>query len=874
VPVLVRAYVAVVAALGVLYFVTPDSPLRTLLWITIASSSAVAIAVGVRRHRPARPLPWLLIAAGLLSYSAGEALFYWPQQVFGYEAQVPSIADPFYLALYPCLAGGLAVFVRRRSPGGDRAALLDASIITIGVALLSWVFLIGPYLGTAEAGLATRLTSIAYPLGDVLVLAVFARLATGRGFRGAQVGLLGTGLAALLVADAVYTWQTFNDRFAAGGLLDSGWMLFYVCVGAAGLHPSMRELDAPAPTGPARITRARFALLLAIAALLVPVAVTLKAAARHELVVFVVASAVLFGLVLARMADLLNTVRDLHHQRSEGRFQRLTEQVTDIVTICDRQAIIRYLTPSVGRVLGRAPTELIGTSIVDLVHPDDAGRVKALLASDPTSGQIGPVECRLRRLDGAWVTTETLGRAVDDDDVRGFLLTTRDITERKALEEQLTHQAFHDELTGLANRALLADRVRHALDRRGTPYRHLAVLVVDIDDFKNINDSLGRAVGDEMLRAVADRLRGCLRSADTAARLGGDEFAMLLEDLDDAAEAARVAERVLATMRQPLSLGGREIQPRASVGIALADPDRLPDADELLRNADVAMHMAKRQGRNRFAYFAPSMHAGLVEKLDLANDLRGAIERRELLVYYQPLVDLNEGTIVGAEALVRWPHPRLGLIPPDRFIPLAEETGLVLPLGYEVLNTACRQAASWQWAGLMRVSVNLSPRQVQDPALVLYVRQALAHSGLPAEALTLEITESLLSEDAEVASHRLRELKSLGVRLAVDDFGTGYSSLSRLHDFPIDILKIPKPFVDGVARGPEHSALARAILDLSAALGLQVVAEGIEEGEQSAALRRLGCRIGQGYHFARAVPAEEFEVLLTHGPFAVLPTGL
>ncbi|GAB3846287.1 hypothetical protein GCM10027610_064110 [Dactylosporangium cerinum] len=453
--------------------------------------------------------------------------------------------------------------------------------------------------------------------------------------------------------------------------------------------------------------------------------------------------------------------------------------------------------------------------------------------------------------------TETVGRVVDDADVSGYLMTTRDVTERKALEDQLTHRAFHDELTGLANRALLADRVHHALERRGNPYRHLAVLVVDLDDFKTINDSLGRSVGDGMLRATADRLRTCLRSADTAARLGGDEFAMLLEHLDDAAEAARVAERVLATLRQPLSIGGREIQPQASVGIALPDPDRPPDADELLRNADVAMHMAKRQGRNRFAYFAPSMHAGLVEKLDLAHDLRGAVERHELLVHYQPFVDLADGTVVGAEALVRWPHPTKGLIAPDRFIPLAEESGLILPLGYAVLDTACRQAAAWPG---LKISVNLSPRQVQDPAVVLYVQQTLARSGLPPHLLTLEITESLLHEDAEVAQHRLGELKALGVQLAVDDFGTGYSSLSRLHDFPIDILKIPKPFVDGVAEGAERSALARAILDLAAALGLEVVAEGIEHAAQAEELRRLGCPVGQGFHFSRPVPAPDFEV--------------
>jgi diguanylate cyclase (GGDEF)-like protein/PAS domain S-box-containing protein len=867
---LVRSHFAVGVALGAVYFTLPESPLRTSMWIAIALLPVVAIIVGVRQYRPARPLPWILIAVGQLAFACGDAIFYWQAQVLHLDVAVPSVSDPLYLAMYPCLAGGVAIFARRRSPEGDPIGLLDALIITVGLALLSWVFLINPFLGADTMGVATRLTSIAYPLGDVLVLAVFARLGSDRGGRGRSFAFLAFGLLSLLTADSLYAWQQFNNGGAAIGTgLDAGWFLFYFGVGAAAVHPSMRELDAPAAPGLARISRGRFAILLAVASLLVPMVVTVRSASAADLPVFIGTSILLFALVLTRMAGLVRTLRELHHQRSEGRFQRLTDQVTDVLTICDRDATIRYQTPSVERLLGFAPATLTGTSLVSLIHPDDADRVAALLDSHTETGRIGPVECRMRRVGGGWVTCETLGRVVDDEDLRGYVLTTRDITERKMLEEQLTHRAFHDELTGLANRALLADRVQHALERRGTPYRHLAVLVVDIDDFKTVNDSLGRAIGDEMLRAVAERLRSCLRAADTAARLGGDEFAMLLDNLDDTAEAARVADRVLATMRQPMSLNGRTIEPRASVGIALADPDRLPDADELLRNADVAMHMAKRQGRNRFAYFAPSMHTGLMQKLDLAADLRGAIERRELMVYYQPLVDLFDGSIVGAEALVRWRHPVHGFIPPDGFIPLAEETGLVLPLGYEVLDTACRQAASWQWAGPMRVSVNLSPRQVQDPALLLYVRQALVHSGLPADALTLEITESLLSEDAEVALHRLRELKGLGVRLAVDDFGTGYSSLSRLRDFPIDILKIPKPFVDGVARGPEHSALARAILDLSAALGLQVIAEGIEHGEQSTELRRLGCRIGQGFHFAPAVPADDFNALLVNGRFPI-----
>ncbi|WP_432839222.1 putative bifunctional diguanylate cyclase/phosphodiesterase [Dactylosporangium sp. CA-092794] len=868
--VLLRGYIAVGVALSVVYYATPDSPLRTLLWTLIAGSSVAAILTGVAVHRPARPLPWLLAAAGLASYTVGEWLFYWPQLVDGQAAGGPSFADVCYLALYPCLAGALAILVRRQNPGGDRAALLDGTIVTVGVALLTWVFLIEPYLTAPTISAGERLVSIAYPFGDVLVLAVLARLGGGRTARGAPLRLLFAGLACLLAADAVYTWQSLRGEFHAGSWVDLGWIGFYLCVGGSALHPGMRRVDERLPPSAPRLSSGRVAVLLAVAALLIPLVITVKAAESTELAVFLTASCVLFVLVLVRLADVVAVLREVQRQRAEDRFARLTEQVTDLLSICRRDGVIQYVTPSVESLLGRAPDEAIGVNIMDLVHPDDRGRVELLLGTGAAAGHLGPVECRLRRADGAYVVTETVGRVVDDADVSGYLLTTRDITERKALEEQLTHRAFHDELTGLANRALLADRVHHALERRGSPYRHIALLIVDLDDFKTVNDSLGRAAGDALLRATADRLRSCLRSADTAARVGGDEFAMLLEHLDDAAEAARVAERVLATVSRPLSVGGREIQPQAGVGIALPDPDRPPSADELLRNADVAMHMAKRQGRNRYAYFAPAMHAGLVEKLDLAEDLRGAIERHELLVYYQPFVDLRDGSISGAEALVRWPHPRKGLVPPDRFIGLAEETGLILPLGYEVLGAACRAAAGWQRGDRpLRISVNLSPRQVQDPAVTLYVQQTLAHTGLAPQLLTLEITESLLSEDADVAASRLAELKQLGVRLAVDDFGTGYSSLSRLHAFPIDILKIPKPFVDGVARGPERSALARAILDLAVALGLQVVAEGIEDAGQARELRRLGCPVGQGFHFSRPVPAVEFAALLDRGSFAL-----
>jgi diguanylate cyclase (GGDEF)-like protein len=388
------------------------------------------------------------------------------------------------------------------------------------------------------------------------------------------------------------------------------------------------------------------------------------------------------------------------------------------------------------------------------------------------------------------------------------------------------------------------------------------VLFLDLDRFKTVNDSLGHGAGDELLIAVAWRLDGCLRSADSPARLGGDEFAVLLEDLAGVDEAVLVAERISQALGRPLELAGREVFLSASMGIAVGSGR----PDDLLRQADVAMYRAKAEGKGRAVVFEASMDSEVVERLELEGDLQHALERDELVVFYQPVVALDGATLAGFEALVRWRHPTRGLVPPGHFIPLAEETGLVVDLGRHVLRTACLQAAAWNAAfprGALRLmSVNLSGRQLEDPNIIGDVAAALRDSGLPPEALVLEITETVLMHDTETTISRLAGLKALGVRLAVDDFGTGYSSLRYLRRFPIDVLKMAKPFVDGLQADDEGRALARAIIDLAASLSLRCVAEGIEEGVQADLLRELGCGLGQGFHFARPMPASDLEALI------------
>ena len=441
----------------------------------------------------------------------------------------------------------------------------------------------------------------------------------------------------------------------------------------------------------------------------------------------------------------------------------------------------------------------------------------------------------------------------------------RDAYDReRGTAEQLKHQAFHDSLTDLANRGLIADRVEHALARAKRLKSTVAVLFLDLDDFKTINDSLGHTVGDELLVAVAARLRGCLRESDTAARLGGDEFAILLEDVPDADDAAATAERLIDSLEAPFVLEGKEVFVHASVGVALGHGGHGETSGDLLRNADLAMYIAKGQGKRRYEFFTPSMHSGAIAPLKLKADLQRALEHGEFVLHYQTIVQLEGGRIVGMEALVRWRHPERGLQAPDEFMPLAEETGLVRPMGGWVLREACSRMRSWQTTlgRDLTITVNLSPRQVSEPTLVKEVAAALRESGLAASSLVLEITETVLMGDTEATSGKLGRLKGLGVRLAIDDFGTGYSSLDYLKRLPIDMIKVAKPFVDDVTKGSEQAALAQAIIRLGDTFGLETVAEGIEHEEQTDRLRELGCPLGQGFFFSVPLEVTEAKALL------------
>ncbi len=556
----------------------------------------------------------------------------------------------------------------------------------------------------------------------------------------------------------------------------------------------------------------------------------------------------------------------------EERLRAVIETAGDAFIGMDDAGLVTDWNRRAEEAFGWSREEAVGQPVAELLIP---GRFRSShrqgiqrFLSTGTTAILGQrLElCAVAR-DGREFPVELSVWATEVGSTYAFSAFIHDISERKHLEAELINQALHDPLTGLANRTLLLDRLAHALaraERTGSPN---TVLFIDLDAFKTVNDSLGHAVGDKLLIAVAERLGAGLRSTDTIARLGGDEFAVMLEDTGTEV-AIQIAERLAAGLASHLAVGDRQMLVRASIGIATGEPGQRA-ADELLRDADLAMYMAKRQGKGRYAVFQAVMHTAALERLELEADLSRALGAREIVVYYQPIVRLEDRSVAGMEALVRWNRPGHGLVAPAGFIGVAEETALILDIGRFVLQEACRQFGVWRSEHPAsppgQLSVNLSALQLKDKRLVDDVGEALELAGLKPGCLVLEITESMLMEEPETAVERLRDLKALGVRLAIDDFGTGYSSLSYLRRFPVDVLKIDKTFVGALAGGPEDAALAHAIVKLAQTLNLGTVAEGIETEQQLDEVRRLGCELGQGYLFARPLPADAVAELLHAG---------
>ena len=964
-----QLFLAAAAPLCVLFAFVPPFKGNGLLMNALGLSPVLATLGGLRLHRPASRAPWRWFAAGFGLFWLGDLYTVGYSRLLGGEVPFPSVGDAAYIAVYPVLLVGLVLLLRQRNPRRDRAGAIDALIITIGLSLFSWLGLIAPYLHDGTLDVLPKLVSIAYPVGDILLLAAVIRLAVDGGRREPAFYLITASIVSLLVTDFAYgivlLAGTYHDQVS----LDLGWIAFYVLWGAAALHPSMRRLEQPAPGHVGRLTRRRLGLLTA-ASLVAPAVAIVREGGRGDidLIVIAASSGILFALVVARIAGLVRlneravareqilsaagtalvaasdreqatlatleaasrlagpaarvridldgpgtaedaggrlrlplTVRgetrgvlevvtdaplapvvrealralvtqvamalegadlaeEIADRRSEARFGSLVRHSSDLITVLDADGTVSYQSPSIERVLGHTPEEVIGRPFARLL--DAAGSASLTRLLDQGGGGATTLECVLRHRDGSTRQFEVqYTDLLDEEHLNGIVLNSRDISERKAFEDQLAHQAFHDPVTSLANRALFAERVRHAVARSRREHHALAVLFLDLDDFKTINDSLGHAAGDEVLLEVGKRLAAGLRASDTAARFGGDEFAVLLEGIGSEQEAADTAERLLEALTVPFTVAQKELSLRSSLGIAVVTGDGTgtTDAEELIRNADAAMYIAKRDGKGtyrdvRAGHARGRPRAARAQGRPPAGHHGGPV--RAPLPAADPPVD---GEVVGFEALLRWNHPERGLIAPDDFIPFAEETGLIVPIGRWVLREGCRQAVALQLGVAGRRAIRHVDQPVGQaaPALRHRRRRPRRARGVRARPGAADARDH---RDRRDDGHRRGDGPAAAAQGAGRPAGDGrlrhglLVAVATSAASPSTSLKMDRSFLRPGA-SPQTQNLASAVIAIGMNLELQVVAEGIEDGGQWTSLRELGCDIGQGYHFARPMQA-------------------
>jgi diguanylate cyclase (GGDEF)-like protein/PAS domain S-box-containing protein len=802
---------------------------------------------------------------------------------WGYDALTESVTygswpDALYLFYYPMAAAACALLYFDLGGRLDTArSIIDAATLSLGFGALLWFTALQPLGAMDAAQLAQNWSAAGYGIGNAIALIAGALVAMQitdwRSERGI-IWLL-AAMVATLVADLLWVNEELRGEYYVGDGIDLAYYAFYLCLITAARKERHRRapgVDTSGLQGDLRGSLPMVALSTGIIALLDDrLGLT---SFQSPLLIGVMIVATL--LVIASQALATREVVALHREVATRRFdERLTELVrrsSDMIAICDTDGVIRYASPSSEQLLGATPGELAGQRL-DMVLGPEAAHVREAF------GQV------LRAAHSEQIAVFSITQPQGDkrsykmvianlchvDSIRGITLNIRDVSDAARLNDQLRTLAFHDPLTLLANRSLFSDRVHQAI-------RHIAdgmtpaVLFIDLDNFKTVNDSLGHGAGDQLLRAFAQRLVQCTRAGDTVARLGGDEFAVLLDHVPNAAAAMSVARQIIESCKQPFDLEGQPARVGASVGVAIAD--RVSTAERLLRNADAAMYAAKANGKGHAEVFEPEMLRAARRRIRLENELATAIEQGQFEVHYQPIVDLASRHLVGVEALMRWRHPTRGLVLPNDFIPLAEETGQIVPMTEWILDRACADLVQLQRriesGEGVRMSVNMSSRYLNRGNVVGDIRAALEAHHIRPQGLILEVSESLLLDDSNHIEQTFKDLKLLGVRLALDDFGTGYSSLAYLHRFPIDILKIDRSFVERLGRahdgseGVDATALARAILSLAEALGLDTVAEGIEIDAQRDKLLELGCKTGQGYVFGKPMLIEEvFEAAVT-----------
>ena len=853
-------FLAIGVALAGANALWPSAPAAWAAQHLVPAATVLAFGVGIALHRPARGTGWRRFGAGLASYVLGEELAARAASSTG--LQVTRVI--LLMTAAGLLLSGLHRLLRSRGRASDAEGALDTAIVALLSAFLIFALVLAP---RAASSPWARPMDLAVSVLAVTGVVLMVRKMLCGGLRRGSGWLLGAALVGSLIQVMGALDNTNGLPFTPTSFSMTLGTFIYALVGAAVLHPTVASV-AEAPRAKPAGRDAWRVLLIAPALIIAPLVGLLpsRPTAGIGLVAKSVVELTLIGLVVARA--LVTTGHGRRAQRAldseRALHVALVRNAGGSVAILNRDGGARFLSTTVFGVLGYPPGHYEGRfSLLDC-HPDDRSVAAGALADLLDTPDV-PVKFDLRVLhasgDYRWLEFHAVNRC-DDPAVDGIVANFHDITRRRAAQSHLQHLAVHDPLTGLPNRKELMRRIDSAAHSTRTTGVSYALLYCDLDGFKDINDSLGHAAGDDVILAVADRLRDVLRHGDTVARMGGDEFVVLCEMLPGAHEALVVAAHLRGALAAPLLLDGGAVSITASIGVAFAD-DELRNPEELLRDADSAMYRAKAAGRDRCVLFDADMREEDLARAGMESGLRSAIDGGELVLHYQPIVDLVSGNLRSVEALVRWEHPTRGMIPPVEFIPIAEETGLIVPLGAWVLEQACRQVAAWREIveSPPTMAVNCSPRQLREPDFAAFVLQTLARFDLAPDALCLEITETTLMDESQTTRSSLASLRHAGVQFAVDDFGMGYSTLDLLKRMPLGTIKIDRSFIAGLGARADD-AIVHAIVGMGQALGADVIAEGVETPDQREQLVRMGCKLAQGYLFARPRPAAEVTQLL------------
>jgi diguanylate cyclase (GGDEF)-like protein/PAS domain S-box-containing protein len=838
-----------------------------------AAIAAVACIVAAARHSGRTRYAWVLVGTGVLAWTAGEAYWSYFDVIQGRQLLLPSLADVGHLALVPLAGAGIAVFPGRQRTASRLAFLLDVAILFGALILISWATVLGSvYHAGPEIG-PSAVTGLAYPISDI-VMAVMAVLLVGRTTGSTRLSLLlvSAGVFANLLTDSASAYLTTVTSSGLEPLLGTGWVVGFllIALGAvrAGLLAGSATRDEARPLGRWTVVLPYIPVAVAAAiAVLKNVSGPPDALLLWDLMVVV-------ALVIIRQFIVILDNQALNQQlaaqtaalrESEEHFRSLVQNSGDVVVLADADGAIRFVSTSIDRFFAYTPAELAGQPFSGLLHPDDqrafAGGLKKALTA---SALPVVVDCRFRHKLGSWTHCEvTITNLLHRSSSQALVLNIRDVTDRKEMEERLAYLGAHDPVTNLPNRIAFRKQLDEALEK-SAPGRSIAVLALDIDDFKLVNDALGQRAGDDLLGMIGGRLGKIISAGDIVARIGADEFAILMQTVLNQDQPVRLAERIFQHFKAPFKVEEREMVLRLSIGIA---PQTAVEdtAENMTRNADIALNAAKARGKGRYERYEPMLHAAISDRMDLQADLGHALERRQFVLHYQPAVRLRDGMIIGFEAFLRWNHPRRGLLTPADFLAQAEETGMVSALQRWVLGQACADGRQWQLRfpvePALQVSVNISQRGLADADLVADVTHACTAAAFPPGQLILELTEGA-TLDGLSAAPRLLELHERGVSVALDNFGAHAAPLSALRDLPVDIVKLDHSFVGRMATSPTDATVARAVIDLSNALGIMTIADGIERADQLAALRDMSCPAGQGYYLSRPLPAAAVDRLL------------